>query len=156
MTTIRVGDIHTHDGRVLSLRSILQRTWGLPRRAADLAAERIETWGHMSGTDPVVYAAGPERAAQWQRLFSDTPEILEALLVGLARGSSRNEKHADRHLTGVVLTFRAPVEDVGLVADVIGVVAKHLGTSAEEVRDVTAFDAATDTVFMKVDNRRFL
>lgn len=144
---VRVGEVTAWDGRVLTCVQVLQRRWGWPRKAASAAAEVLQ----YRDAFPIVWVKGKRRTAQQRKILNDHPEILDHMLAGLARGSSK-ERWSDKAIKGVVLSLDVPRDDDGLVTGVLDLLADTHNCSTHGVRDRCEFDTTTEAVFIRFKN----
>lgn len=158
---VREGQVVDRDGRPLRLRAVIQRRWGWPRAAADMAAERLRATT-PSGEPVTLWLTNPRRAAQQRALLGSKDgewdgATLEAVLMsGLARGSSREVYAAGRRLRGISLRFNGEIEDMGLSTEVLEALAQRLGVNLEILRrDLVHFSSRDGVVSMDVDVSEF-
>lgn len=145
---VRVGEVTAWDGRVLTCVQVLQRRWGWPRKAATAAADVLQ----YRDATPIIWVKGKRRTAQQRKILNDHPEILDHLIAGLARGSSK-ERWSDKPLKGVVVSLDEPRDDDGFVTGVLDLLADTHGCSTHDVRERCEFDTTTDAVFVRFKNR---
>jgi len=153
---IEDGMIEDRHGRRLNMLDLVKRRWGWPKKAATLAARWIFEHAVMSGSEPArIWVMQPERGQQQQLLFSSIPELLDALLAGLANGSSREALDCDNEIAGVHVNFTRAVTDDGFIRDVIEAIARRMNVTAHEVRAASTINTTTPVATLRVDVAAF-
>lgn len=127
---VREGELLVRD-KPMRLNAVIRHRWGWPKRAADEAAEHLRA---VSLPKPVVlWLNEPERLAQQRAIFASRPEVLQALMAGLAKGSS-HPPHNRVPVRTFSLDLGAVVVDSGLLGGILESVAHRLGVTMEWMR----------------------
>lgn len=149
------GEVFTHDGRAVSLRGLIQRRWGWPKKAANLAAGYMLRRAKASGQPAELWLRRLRRTAQALELISELPELLELILNGLAQDAQRESRDAERPLSEITIRLNAEIDDDGLSRGVLRAIAARLGCTMEELRDSTRFTTTQDGLVLDVQADRF-
>lgn len=118
-------------GKPMRLNAIIRHRWGWPKRAADEAAEHLRTMAAPRRV--VLWLNEPERRQQQEQILRARPEILRALLGGLAQGSS-HPPHNRVQVRTFSLDLGATVVDSGLLGAILEAVAHRVGVTMEWMR----------------------
>ena len=149
------GSVVTWDGRVVNFKSLVQRRWGWPKKAAHAAAEWIKEQAKARGVPAVLWVTNPRRREQQDEVFRALPMLLVDLCSGLARGSSKEAEDADHEIREVHVVFDQLVSDDGMVREIVHVLANKFGATANDVRAVCRFDTGTPVVTLRVAASQF-
>lgn len=152
---VREGSVTTWDGRTVAFKSLVQRRWGWPKKAAHAAARWLMEQARSRGEPAVLWVNNPWRRQQQADVFAGVPGIVDDLCSGLARGGSKEAEDADHEIVGVEVRFDRSITDDGLVRDVTNVLANRLGTTAESLREHTTYDTGGPVVVMRVRTSAF-
>lgn len=135
--SVAIGSvINRATGRPMRLRVLIQRRWGWTRTAAEIAAEdmRARNVGILS-------LQSDARLWQQMALFERLPHLLPALLEGLARGrATRDDFHASMSVAEVTVRLLRPVQNLGMVSDIVDAVVQRLGEDARGHIQIAAHD----------------
>lgn len=153
--SVREGEALRFDGRPLSMRTLIQRRWGWPKRAAIMVSAYLRAEEERTGQPCVLRLTNPQMAIQQAYMFREIPDLISALCSGLANGNTREEHDADRMVAAVMVLFDKPFTDDGLIRDITKVLANRLGCNPEEIRAVTKYDTSTPHVRMDVRSSDF-
>lgn len=152
---IQDGEARTWDDRPVHFRDVISRRWGWPKASATIAAAYIKAQAKEHGHPALIWLHDDERLAQQCALVAALPELLPALLLGLANRSSREALDADHELIGVNVSFRRAVTDDGMVNYVIGALARRFDCAPQDVREATNVNTSGPIAHLLVDTERF-
>lgn len=144
MDRVVVGQVVDDDGRPLRLRTLIHRLWGWPKSAADLAAEHLRAAAAHNGVAATLWLSSSSAVAQQQLLLQQVPGLLQSLLVGLAKRTSRERHDVALPVRAIEIAISEPISDDGLTKGVLEAIALRLGVSVDELRSRVVFSMGRD------------
>ena len=152
------GDVVNWRGRPVNFKSLIQRRWGWPKKAAFQAADLLLADAEQTGRPAILWLDNPHRdEQQFQILDRIGDSLLSDLFSGLARGGSRERHDMSRKISEVKISFSdQSVTDDGMIRSILFCVANRLGCNLEELRDASRFgDNGKQRLTIDVANAKF-
>lgn len=139
---VREGDVVSHSGHVLRLRTLVQMCWGWPRKAAEMVVAWMREGEARTGHEVKVWIDTDRRRAQQRQALKEISGLADVLNDGLSGRITRESRSFNDMISGIDVEFDAPIADEGLTTAVLKQVSARLGCTMDELRSATHFTSA--------------